>query len=214
MTQYAFFHDCDACIGCKGCVIACKDKNDLDLGQKFRRVVDFAGGSWEVDEDGICRQSGAFVYSVSFSCMHCENPACVTVCPTGAMQKDPETGVVFVDESKCIGCGSCAMACPYGAPFVDREKGYSRKCDMCRDLLAEGENPACVDACQMRCLKVGPLEELRAEHGDISAVSPLPTAEAAGTGPSVVFHPSRLVSDPMTAGVVTNEEEELITHLE
>ena len=204
--QYGFYFDSDACVGCKACAMACKDKNDMPLGVKLRKVVDYASGRWDVSGP-VPKASKVFGYSISISCMHCGNPACVANCPTAAMTKDPDTGIVTTDHGRCIGCGSCRIACPYDAPRIHPEKRYAVKCDFCRDSLASGGNPACVDACIMRCLKYGDIDELRAEHGDSSDIVPL--ASSSLTRPSFVVAESRLIKDGIEEGCVTNAAEEL-----
>ena len=97
--------------------------------------------------------------------MHCADPACVAACPTGAMTKRDD-GIVYVDQEICVGCGACAQACPYNAPHLISAAGVMGKCDLCRDLVDAGQNPACVDACLMRCLDWGDIDELRERHGD------------------------------------------------
>ena len=187
--QMAFYFDASACANCKACQIACQDKNDLPADLRWRRVIQYAGGSWAPSPTapGVMTQT-VFSYSVSLSCMHCENPLCVQVCPTTAMQKD-ENGIVSIDGDKCIGCRYCEWACPYGAPQFNEVAGTMSKCDMCQDLLAQGKNPACVDACVMRALKVGELEELQAQYGTVNAIEPLPSAEY--TKPSLVITPHK-----------------------
>lgn len=96
-----------------------------------------------------------FSFSVSVSCNHCANPACVEACPRNAITKDPATGIVSIDEEVCIGCGNCAKVCSYDAPVVFKELHKTYKCDMCKDRLEIGLKPACVAACTMRCLDVG-----------------------------------------------------------
>jgi len=97
------------------------------------------------------------------SCLHCENAACVTVCPTGASYKRAEDGIVLVDESKCIGCKLCSWACPYGAREYDAVEGVMKKCTLCVDRiynehLDEAERvPACVQACPTRARHFGDL---------------------------------------------------------
>ncbi|NCO39897.1 MAG: 4Fe-4S ferredoxin [Armatimonadetes bacterium CG_4_10_14_3_um_filter_66_18] len=108
-------------------------------------------------------------------CNHCENPACVRVCPTKATFKR-EDGVVVMDEHRCIGCRYCIVACPYGArsfnfrdprPFLTetnpefptRRKGVVEKCNLCSERLAEGTPPACVEACPARAILFGDLED-------------------------------------------------------
>jgi anaerobic dimethyl sulfoxide reductase subunit B (iron-sulfur subunit) len=120
--------------------------------------------------------------------MHCEKPACVHACPTGAMTKR-EDGIVFVDQKLCIGCRYCEWACPYGAPQFIEEQGVMSKCNLCMDLIDEGGKPACVEACVMRALDFGDIEELRAKYGDLAAIEPLPDASI--TQPAMVITPHK-----------------------
>lgn len=188
--QLAFYIDTSACAKCKACQIACQDKNDLPAHMRWRRVIPYEGGSWIPDPTyrRPLRPNGVFSYSVSISCMHCQEPVCVEVCPAAAIKKRDD-GVVYIDQEQCIGCRYCEWACPYGAMHFDDATGTMSKCDFCRDLLAEGKNPACVDACVNRALKFGELEELRAEHGDLDAIEPLPRADM--TRPSIVITPHK-----------------------
>ena len=172
MTQYAFYFDSSRCTGCRTCEMACKDYNDTTTEFNYRKVYDYEGGEWTTNEDGSCACS-AFVYHVSLGCQHCDDPACTHVCPTGAMHKDPETGLVSVDADKCIGCGYCHMACPYNVPEVDRSQGHSVKCDGCAERVAAGKNPMCVDACPLRALDFGPVEEI-SKLGERASIAPLP----------------------------------------
>lgn len=97
------------------------------------------------------------------SCLHCEEPACVTVCPTGASYKRTEDGIVLVDEDKCIGCKLCSWACPYGAREYSPVEGVMKKCTLCVDRiynenLDESERqPACVQACPTKARHFGDL---------------------------------------------------------
>lgn len=158
MTQLGFSFNANECSGCKVCVAACKDVHNLPVGYKLRYVVTGEAGGWEVDAaSGLLQPVDVFSYSVSYACMHCDTPACMAKCPKKAIQKDAETGIVWIDQQLCIGCGTCAKACPWEAPVVIPAIDGTRKswkCDLCRDLLAAGEEPACVAACSMRCLKV------------------------------------------------------------
>lgn len=172
MTQYAFFFDGSRCTGCKTCVYACKDKYNLDLGFMYRKVFEYTGGETVKDTNG-CFETSCFSYYVSQPCHHCDDPACEKVCPTGAMHKDPETGLVSVDTERCIGCGYCEMACPYDAPKVNRDKGHSVKCDGCADYVAKGEKPACMMACPARAIQFGPVEEI-AKMGERLNIAPMP----------------------------------------
>jgi anaerobic dimethyl sulfoxide reductase subunit B (iron-sulfur subunit) len=173
MTQYAFAFDGTRCTGCKTCEFACKDYYDLDTEVQFRKIYEVTGGETTKDENGYATTS-CYSYYVSMSCNHCDNPACVKVCPTGAMHKDSETGLVTVEEGRCIGCGYCHMACPYNAPKVDREKGHSVKCSGCAERLADGVQPICVRACPARALNFGPVSEME-KLGEVANIAPLPS---------------------------------------
>ncbi|WP_449316671.1 4Fe-4S dicluster domain-containing protein [Rubneribacter sp.] len=172
MAQYAFHFDGTRCTGCKTCVYACKDKNNLDLGMAFRKVYEYTGGETVKAEDGTCSTT-CFSYYVSVSCNHCDMPACMAECPQGAISKDPDTGIVSSDPEKCIGCGTCVLTCPYDAPRVDEEQKKAVRCDACADLLEKGEKPACVMACPARALDFGTVEEMEA-FGERGAIEPLP----------------------------------------
>ena len=186
MTQYAFYFDSTRCTGCKTCELACKDYKDLDKDTAFRKVFDYEGGAWEDAGDG-CYKTTGFVYHVSMSCNHCDNPACTGVCPTHAMHKDADTGLVSVDADKCIGCGYCHMACPYNAPKVDRSAGHSVKCNGCAERVAEGKRPICVEACPLRALDFGTVEEMSAK-GDRGNIAPLP--DSSYTSPNIYIKPT------------------------
>lgn len=193
MTQYGFYFDSTRCTGCRTCEIACKDYKDLGVDFAYRHVYDCEGGDWQMQSDGTYTQD-CFVYHVSLGCQHCDDPACAKVCPTTAMHKDASTGLVSVDEHKCIGCGYCHMACPYNAPKVDREKGHSVKCDGCAERVAAGEKPVCVEACPARALDFGTIEEM-AKLGERGNIAPLP--EPTYTKPNLY---SKASADALPAG--------------
>lgn len=150
--------DLDTCVGCHACAVACKEWNSGGIsgplpdhdpygaqpsGVWFNRVHSFEAGE------------GADGRTVHFprSCLHCETPACVTVCPTGASYKRASDGIVLVDEDLCIGCKLCSWACPYGAREFDDDAGVMKKCTLCVDriyneTIPEAERiPACVATC-------------------------------------------------------------------
>lgn len=193
MTQYAFHFDGTRCTGCKTCEMSCKDFNDLSVGIAFRKVYEVTLGSTERDADG-CFSTNCVSYPLSMSCNHCDDPACVKVCPTTAMHIDSDTGLVFVDTEKCIGCGYCHMACPYNAPKVDREKGHSVKCDGCAERVAAGEKPVCVEACPARALEFGTVEEM-SQLGERGNIAPLP--EPSYTNPNLYI---KACADALPAG--------------
>jgi anaerobic dimethyl sulfoxide reductase subunit B (iron-sulfur subunit) len=186
--QMGFYFDASICTGCKACQIACQDRHDLGADVLWRRVFHYGGGGWVPDPDmkGVMMPSNIFVYSLSTACQHCQKPLCVEVCPTAAMAKH-EDGTVLIDTDKCIGCRYCEWACPYGGPQYNEAAGVMTKCDSCYDIRSAGGNPVCVDACVMRALDFGDLDELRAKHGNVSAIEPLPPADI--TDPSLVITP-------------------------
>lgn len=201
MAQYGFAIDLDNCAGCKACAMACKDRNDLDMGIKYRKVYDYAGGTWDM-QSGICSPTNVFSYSISIACNHCTNPACVSKCPTGAMRKDSETGIVTPDPAVCIGCKTCVEACPYGAPRMVGESPHSGKCDMCYDIVKDGGNPRCVDACIMRCLHFGKIDELRSQFEGTADAAPLP--DSSETSPNLVIIANRHTG---SGAIVSSPEE-------
>jgi Fe-S-cluster-containing dehydrogenase component len=92
---------------------------------------------------------------IFMSCFHCEKPWCVAACPTKAMQKRPEDGIVFVDHEICVGCKACIRACPWGAPQWHKEAKKVVKCDYCKDRVDQGLKPACVTICITGSLSFG-----------------------------------------------------------
>jgi anaerobic dimethyl sulfoxide reductase subunit B len=201
-----FSLDTQICTGCKTCMVACKDKNDLPSGVRWRRVYEYCGGEWFPEPDGTFRQD-VFAYYLSVSCNHCERPICVEVCPTTAMTQ-ADDGIVTVDQTKCVGCKYCEWACPYGAPQYLTDKGVMSKCDFCQDELKDGGSPACVAACPTRALTFGEFDELagRLNQGSCVVTAPLPDDKL--TEPHALFAPHRR-SRPAgsTAGRVVNPEE-------
>lgn len=194
MKQFGFYFDSSRCSGCKTCQIACKDKKDLDIGPKFRRVYEYGGGSWI--KTGNAWRNTTFGYYLSIACNHCDDPTCVTGCPSGAMQKRKEDGIVIVDPNLCVACHYCAMRCPYGAPQFNPEQNVMNKCDGCLDRLQQGLRPACIEACPQRAMDSGDIQELREKYGSFNEVAPLPDVML--THPNLIIHPhasSRPIGD-------------------
>ena len=150
--QLGFVHNNVDCIGCRACEIACKDKNGLPPGPRFRRVQYIEGGTYP----------DVYAYKVNVSCNHCAEPACLPTCPTGAIFKRKKDGIVDIDSTLCIGCRRCEAACPYGAPQYDPVEHIVKKCNLCVDEIDAGRKPYCVMACMMRVLDIGPIDQLRA----------------------------------------------------
>lgn len=190
MARKGFYYNQEACIGCRTCQIACKDKNELDVGLFFRHVTDYVVGEYPQP----------LSYHYAATCNHCEKPACVAVCPNAAMFIDENDGTVQHDDEKCIGCQYCVKACPYGVPQYMETLQKTHKCDACIELRAAGELPACVAACPMRALEFGTIDELRAAHPDaVDEIVILP--EASQTSPSVSIAAKRAALEPNPAAV-------------
>jgi len=197
--MYGFYVNTDICTGCKACMTACMDRNDLEVPAKYRKVYEFGGGDWTTDDNGAF-VSQAFTYYTSMTCCHCDNPACVANCPTGAMQKDPETGMVFNDKETCIGCMTCEKSCPYNHP-VQLADGLSYKCVLCSDENESGApDPACAKACPVRALEFGEIADLREKYGDNKVIGELGDT----TDPNVVIGLHR---DASKGGTLQNPAE-------
>jgi Fe-S-cluster-containing dehydrogenase component len=160
--------DLDVCVGCHACAVNCKEWNsggvaapltDLEpygadpSGVWFNRVHTYEAGEGE----------GGRTVHFPRSCLHCAEPACVTVCPTGASLKRAEDGIVLVNEDLCIGCKLCSWACPYGAREFDDDAGVMKKCTLCIDRIynttfnPEDRVPACVATCPTSARHFGDL---------------------------------------------------------
>ena len=154
--KYIFDLNTENCVGCGACSVACMDQNDTDTerGEKPFRVV----STLEQGYRGETRWS-----YISVACMHCEDAPCIKACPCGCLFKDEETNFTIYDHTNCIGCHSCAMACPFGAPRFN-EEGKMVKCDGCNDRVKAGLKPACVKACPFDALKMYSEDEYKQAH--------------------------------------------------
>ncbi|HVJ16522.1 MAG TPA: DmsC/YnfH family molybdoenzyme membrane anchor subunit [Polyangiaceae bacterium] len=182
--QYAFEVDLDACTGCKACVAGCHSMNGLDPDEAFRSVGLLHGGTREEPE----------LRTVTTSCHHCVEPACLSGCPVMAYEKDPITGIVKHLDDQCIGCQYCTLMCPYDAPKYSKSRGIVRKCDMCSDRLKVGEAPACVQACPNEAIAIRIVEQERAVQVS-EANAFLPGAPAPDhTIPTTHYHTKQAVA--------------------
>jgi len=137
--------DASRCIGCQTCGVACKLEHDLPPGP--RTIASIQVGPIETQE-------GMATHYFPGTCFHCDQPACVLACPTGAMQKRGD-GLVFSDLNLCIGCQTCAAACPFGHPQLNPAMGKIAKCDGCRERVDQGLWPACALVCPTGALSFG-----------------------------------------------------------
>jgi anaerobic dimethyl sulfoxide reductase subunit B (iron-sulfur subunit) len=207
---YAFTFDASACSGCKACQIACKDKNNLPTGVLWRRVVEVSGGSWEKQNEAWI--TDVFAYNLSMACNHCVHPKCAGVCPTDAYVVRPD-GIVYIDESKCVGCGYCSWACPYSAPMYNPELRHMTKCNFCFDNIDAGLPPACVAACPLRVLDF--VKVTSDELGEMSGERlwetpgtehPFPLPTFSRTQPHILLKPHVAMMNSLEK-VISNREE-------
>ncbi len=140
--QFGFKFVKENCIQCHGCQVACKSWRGVELGVAWRRVENIWEGTYPRVK----------CMSVSVSCMHCVEPACVAACPEEAIRKRPEDGIVVVDREACTGCQTCLEACPFDAPQFGSDE-LMQKCDTCMDQrTSDSEAPPCVATCPTEAL--------------------------------------------------------------
>ena len=154
MTQNVIVTDLNRCTGCLSCMVACKVINNVDIGSYWQKVVRV--GPTPKYEGAV--PPDVEMYFLPISCQHCENPECVSVCPTEASHK-LEDGSVQIDKSKCIGCQFCVMACPYDVRYLNETERVVEKCTLCEQRTAQDELPQCVKICTARARFFGDIEQ-------------------------------------------------------
>jgi DMSO reductase iron-sulfur subunit len=165
--QYRFHFDMTKCIGCRCCEVACNEQNGNPADIRWRRVGEIEGGSYPFTQR----------FHLSMGCNHCVDAACLKGCPVNAYTKDALTGLVLHSADACIGCQYCTWNCPYGVPQYNDDRGVVGKCDMCHNRLADGDAPACVNACPEEAIQVETVNiaEWVANHSSANAPG-LPSA--------------------------------------
>lgn len=169
--SWGFLVDTTRCIGCGACVRACKAENGVPPAY-FRTWVE----KYEIDHEGeahVSSPEGAFRgfhddalpradvakgFFVPKLCNHCYASACTQVCPVGASFESPDD-VVLIDKTRCVGCGYCVQACPYGCRYVNHALGTADKCTLCYHRLHRGLSTACATACPRGARMVGNLKD-------------------------------------------------------
>ena len=174
MTRFGFVISTGRCIGCHTCANACKMQNNVPMGMLWNRVL--TEGS-DIIDGAIGQYPNVSRAYLPVACQHCENPACLRVCPTGATYKD-EVGRVEIAYDKCIGCRTCMAACPYNARVFNwneprrdpdfnygdkdvpvRTKGVVEKCTMCKERTDRGDEPMCVVCCPTKARIWGDVDD-------------------------------------------------------
>lgn len=132
--RFGMVIDTRHCVGCQTCTVSCKISNEVPGSAHWNHIESLTG-------EVLYQPTGSFPYpTLAFRpmlCNHCDHPACVHNCPSGAMGKDPETGIVSVDQEVCIACGYCDWVCPYGAPSMDDVNHVMSKCNFCAERAQE-----------------------------------------------------------------------------
>lgn len=164
--QNVIVTECNKCVNCLACTVACKVQHAPALGKRFTWIERI--GPNPIHEGDVFPNME--MYFLPMKCQHCLNAPCVEVCPTGASYRDAD-GTVQVDSASCIGCGLCVSACPYDARYVDEEKNVALKCTMCKDLTDKGELPECVAACTGNALHFGDIDDPTSEVAQLVAAA-------------------------------------------
>lgn len=166
-------YDATRCVGCKACMVACKEANGLGYDQPDARwdsPVDLTANTKTVIK---LYDSGGEDSFMKAQCMHCVDPACVSACMLGSLQKR-DFGVVTWDSTKCVGCRYCQVACPFNVPRFEWDSAAPKivKCEMCVHRLREGLEPACTDACPREAIIFGRYDDLLRDAKQRIADSP------------------------------------------
>lgn len=159
--------DLSKCMGCRGCQVACKQWNNLPgeqttLGGDYTNPSARSAYTWTTIDFKTMDVGGKTVATYTKSgCLHCEHPACASVCIAGAIKKT-DLGAVIIDHDKCIGCRYCQVACPFNVPKYEFDKVFPKmqKCTLCYDRIKEGMEPACAQTCPSDAILFGEREEL------------------------------------------------------
>lgn len=184
-NQYGMVIDTEHCVGCQTCTVSCKISNEVPGSAHWNHLE-------SLNTDVLYQPAGTYpTPTLAFRpllCNHCDDPACVEHCPTGAMAKDETTGIVDVDQDVCIGCGYCSWVCPYGAPSMDDVNHVMSKCNFCTTRTTEGGEPYCVASCPANARIFGDLSDPESE---VSKLVQSKNAQAylieAGTSPNVYY---------------------------
>jgi len=152
----------EKCLACKSCEIACA------VAHSKSRVLEEAIAELPKPQRRVTVEA-AEQFAVPMQCRHCEDAPCITVCPTAAIHRHEVNGPVLIEQDRCIGCKFCLMVCPFGVIDVSRDGKAVTKCDLCIERTRMGEEPACVEACPTKALKLVDVKEWSANKREIAA---------------------------------------------
>lgn len=175
--RYALVIDSRRCINCKACLVACRAEHGVPDRNSRNWINEESRGVWPK----------LLAVSEPEQCHHCSEPACVRVCPTGASRQRPD-GIVVVQESDCIGCRYCVVACPYDARFLREDRGVVEKCDFCAARVDRGGIPACVETCPGKVRVWGDVNDRNGRlYQTIASRQYRVKKPEAGTGPNLYY---------------------------
>jgi len=152
----------EKCLACKSCEIACALAHS-----KSKVLEEVVAESPKPQRRVTVEAAGDF--GVPIQCRHCEDAPCITVCPTGAIYRQGAENPVLINPDLCIGCKFCIMVCPFGVINISRDGKAVTKCDLCIERTEAGQEPACVEACPTKALKIGNEKELAAGKRQLTA---------------------------------------------
>lgn len=177
MARFGMVIDTRKCVGCMDCVVACQVENDVPAGYCRDWIATEVRGTFP----------SLTMEIRSERCNHCDNPPCVTCCPTGASHVSDFGKIVTVTQDRCIGCKACVAACPYGARYI-HPAGYADKCTFCDHRVKDGKDPACASVCPTHCIHFGDLDDPKSEVNELLRTRPWHTLlPEAGTKPRIYY---------------------------
>ncbi|USD37498.1 MULTISPECIES: formate dehydrogenase subunit beta [Ferrimonas] len=158
--------DATKCNGCKACQVSCSEWNDLreEVGSfqgSYQNPMSLSGQCWTLMQFNEVMDNNKLRWQFTHTaCMHCADPACLKACSTAGAIVQHANGMVNFDSDKCIGCGYCTSACPFGVPKLDPKDNKAYKCTLCADRLQVGQEPSCVKSCTTGALRFGTREDM------------------------------------------------------
>ncbi len=189
-----FIFDLNKCVGCEACVVACQIENPESQSESWRSISTF----------NSFQHPALPLFHFSLACNHCDEPLCLTGCPTNAFSMDPIHHTVDHNRDRCIGCRYCTWTCPYDAPKYVTARGTIEKCTLCKERIVEGQKPNCSNLCPTGALAFGEIET--------RVATDVPGFTDKGIWPGIKIIPLRKSEPPFTASRSVTENEKVLFH--